>query len=385
MRVQQESEEPKETDKDFVRLEVERVRRFVGQLSLEDLKQGTWFVKLLSFALDKYTTEVDAAYFRTKYPDLPRDAIAQARCRMAANYAGIEGAVSGLAYNGAIAATIGSGGGASPLTLPAGGASFVIDTVYTSYLQVRLAYDLAVIYGVPLDMNDPEDLWKLVRIAFVIKSGEAGSSALLRGVPAAVRPTLKKIFSGSTLRAVQSLPVIGKQLLQRNIIKFGIPLVGVPLSVGVNYWTTRVSGSHATAILRMEARISERAAKLVADTTHHEELMLAMWAIAHADGKIVENERLLLHRTTEAARAAGCTDEFFARFRDQVHPDLDDLWKRVEALRHDAEAIYRGAVEAAAVDGRVDAAEWNRLERLAETCGVVHDPTVVRELAKTWR
>ena len=110
-----------EADESFVRKEIERIRGFVGNLSMGDPRQGTWFVKLLAFSLDGYVQEVDAAYFREKYPDLPADAVVDARVRMAANYAGIEGGLSAAAYNGAVAATIGSGGAASPLTLPTGG------------------------------------------------------------------------------------------------------------------------------------------------------------------------------------------------------------------------------------------------------------------------
>lgn len=110
-----------EADESFVRKEIERIRGFVGNLSMGDPRQGTWFVKLLAFSLDGYVQEVDAACFREKYPDLPADAVVEARVRMAANYAGIEGGLSAAAYNGAVAATIGSGSAASPLTLPTGG------------------------------------------------------------------------------------------------------------------------------------------------------------------------------------------------------------------------------------------------------------------------
>ena len=56
-----------EADESFVRKEIERIRGFVGNLSMGDLRQGTWFVKLLAFSLDGYVQEVDAAYFREKY------------------------------------------------------------------------------------------------------------------------------------------------------------------------------------------------------------------------------------------------------------------------------------------------------------------------------
>src|SRR6478672_6243082 len=106
-------------DDGAVRRELNRVKSFVAELSLDDLRQGAWFAKLLRFSLDRYVHEANADYFNGKYPNLPADAVVQARIQLAARYAGIEGGVSAGAYTGAVAATIGTGGGASPLTLPA--------------------------------------------------------------------------------------------------------------------------------------------------------------------------------------------------------------------------------------------------------------------------
>ena len=62
-------------------------------------------------------------------------------------------------------------------------------------------------------VQDPEDLWKLIRVAFVIKGREAGRGLVGKGVPALVRPVLKMIYSQETMAAARSLPVVGKYLL----------------------------------------------------------------------------------------------------------------------------------------------------------------------------
>src|SRR3546814_10570875 len=95
---------------------------------------------------------------------------------------------------------------------------------YTTRLQLQLAYDISVLYGVPLDTSDPDDLWKLVRIAFTIKSGEFVREGVLKTVPAMMRPLIKRFYSKSALAAAKGFPVVGKYLLQRTVIKVGIPL-----------------------------------------------------------------------------------------------------------------------------------------------------------------
>lgn len=370
------------SDEGAVRSELKRVNKFLKEISLDDLRQGAWFAKLLKFSLDKYVHEVNAEYFSTKYPGLPADAVVQARIQIAARYASIEGGLSAGAYTGAIAATIGTSGGASPLTLPAAGASFVTDLVFISQLQLRLAHDISVLYRVPLDLSDPEDLWKLIRIAFSVKSGEASRGAIGKGVPMLVRPIIKKVFSGSTLAAAKSLPVVGKYLLQRNVIKFSIPAVGVPLSMGVNYWSTKIVGGQATKIFREEARIAEAAKRMTERTVHHTELLWVLWLIIQSDGLVHENERLLLLHVTNIV---GDLDSELAALADlKSSIDLDEkmLWSMLASATGDLEALYDAGVVAAAVDGRINPNELTNLKKLAEYCSVPYDERAIKQAAR---
>lgn len=375
-------EEGDSSERAAVREQVEEVKEFVEDLSLDDLRTGDWFTKLLGFALSSYHRQVNADYFRDKYPGLPPDAIARARVQLASRYAMIEGGLSSAAYTGLVASTIGSGGAASPFALPAGGASFVVDLSYTSYLQLRMAYDLAVIYGVQVDLDDPEDMWKLVRIAFAIKSGEVGSGAAMKAVPALVRPVVKRVYSGGVLQAAKTLPVVGKHLLQRNVIKFAVPVVGVPVSVATNYWTTRVAGDHAISTWRRDARILEAANRIVASTQDHEALVWAMWSVMSADGTHGESQRSLFHHVTKHFTG---DDELLSQVQAVVEVDPIVVEKALADRAGDAGPLYRACLLAAAVDGSVSKDEHEQLERIAGSLGVEHDPARVAELAKEWK
>ena len=377
-------------EKNYVKREVARIREFVSTLSMDDLKSGNWFVKLLAFSLSQYVTQVDAAYFKEKYPNLPPDAIVDARIKMAANYAAIEGALSSSAYTGAIAATIGSGGGASPLTLPAGGVSFVIDLSYTSYLQLRMAHDISVLYGIPLDLNDPDDTWKLVRLAFGIKVGETARGAAMKGLPAFIRPAVKKIFSGSTLVAVKSLPVVGKHLLQRNIIKFTIPGVTIPVTTAVNGWTTKAAGTHAKNMLRREAQIIEASQRIVDQAENIEAVLAALWWIVNIDNIVQDEERLLLHYLTVAAEQGAKNGEeyqqYIESFKRQIEVDEEDLSARISQISEEgAPKLYQAAVIASAVDGKISKQELELLELLAERLGLEHDKKLIDEVKRQWK
>src|SRR3954452_2317544 len=244
-----------------MRVESERseIQDFVSSLTPDEIKSGGWFTRLLSLSLNSYTEKVDWQYFQEKYKGMPADGIVEQQIKMAARYAAIEGGLSASAYTAAVAATIGSLGGASPATVPAAVATVMVDVAYITQLQLRLAHDIAVLYRVPLDMSDPEDLWKLIRVAFTIKGGEVAREGVVKVVPVVMRPLIKRFYSKGILAAGKGLPVVGKYLLQRNVIKIGIPVVGVPLAMLVNRYTTQIAGRHAGTVFRNEARVIELA------------------------------------------------------------------------------------------------------------------------------
>ncbi|GAH32672.1 unnamed protein product, partial [marine sediment metagenome] len=106
-------------EREAVEAEREELRGFINDLTGDDIRTGNWFTKLLAHALNSYTEKVDWQYFQERYRGVPADGIVDQRIKMAARYAAIEGGLSASAYTATVVATIGTAGGASPLTLPA--------------------------------------------------------------------------------------------------------------------------------------------------------------------------------------------------------------------------------------------------------------------------
>ncbi|MFD8511369.1 hypothetical protein ACFV27_09710 [Streptomyces antimycoticus] len=223
-----------DADRKVVEQEQAEIREFIKRLSADDIKSGNSFTKLTAHALNSYTNKVDWQYFQERYAGVPADAIVDQRIKMAARYAALEGGLSAGAYTAAVAATLGGLGGASPATVPAAIATLMVNVAFITRLQLRLGYDIAVLYRVPLDLSDPDDMWKFIRVAFTIKSREVVRGGVVKAVPAIVRPVIKRFYSKAVLTATKGLPFVGKFLLQRNVIKIDIPVVGVPLAVVLN-------------------------------------------------------------------------------------------------------------------------------------------------------
>ncbi|HWC23841.1 MAG TPA: hypothetical protein VG502_16215 [Flexivirga sp.] len=349
-----------------IRRHYEEMKELAADLTIDDLKSGSWFAKLLSHALKQYREKVDSAYFESKYPGMPRDGIVNARIKMAARYAALEGGLSASAYTGAVAATIGSLGGASPITGSAAALSFSADLFSTTTIQLRLAYDIAVLYRVPIDFDDPEDLWRFIRVAFAVKGAGDAAGAATKGVPVVVRPLVKKIYSGATLSAGKSLPVIGKYLLQRNVIKFALPAVGIPLATSMNYWSTKVAGNYARSNYRAEAAVRELARSVVKSSPAHRAALWVAWLVITVDGKINEAETMLMRHLIAVMDSTH--DIFDLELREVINVDREFVWSLVEDVPEGRSGLYRLGVAAAEVDGKINSHERKVLAELEARC-----------------
>ncbi|GAB2450884.1 hypothetical protein [Streptomyces incanus] len=355
-------------DRKVVEQEQAEIKDFVKGLSADDIKSGNWFTKLAAHAMNAYTEKVDWQYFQDRYAGVPADAIVDQRIKMAARYAALEGGLSAGAYTATVAATIGSLGGASPVTVPAAVATVMVDVAFVTQLQLRLAYDISVLYRVPIDVHDPEDLWKLIRVALTVKSGEAANKTVSKAIPALVRPLVKRFYSNTVLTAGKALPVVGKHLLQRNVIKIGIPLVGVPLAVLLNRYTTLLAGRHARAVFRNEARVIELAEGMSRSSRHPQLMLWVAWLVirANAKAKIADDEALLMRHLVRLVRERhGVVDEQFAHV---VDIDPAEVWRRVDAEPGDLDDILDAAERVATVDGDVNSREKAVLAELRGRC-----------------
>jgi len=358
-----------DADRKVVEHERAKLRKFITGLSPDDIKGGVWFTKLVAQALSSYTDKVTWQYFQERFEGLPADGIVDQRIKMAARYAALEGGLSGSAYAATIAATIGSLGGASPFTVPAAIATVMVDVAFVTQLQLRLAYDVAFLYRVPLDLSEPDDLWKLIQVAFTIKSGELTREGVVKVVPPLMRQVVKKYFSGPVLVAAKGLPYVGKLLLQRNVIKIAIPLVGIPLAVLLNRYTTLLAGRHAQAVFRNEARVIELAEGLSKRSQHPQLMLWVAWLVIMADRKIADDEALLFRHLVRLVRDQHqVVDEQLAHL---VEVDPAEVWRRLDAEPGDLSDILDVANRVATVDGAVNARERAIISELQDRCGRV--------------
>lgn len=237
-----------------VKEELAQAKQLSQQFSIEEFKSGDWFFRLILMVKGSYERNARAAYFQQKYPDLSPDEIADKLISVTMRYAAIAGGVSGVATSANEIMTISSAGLAWSLFVGSVGA----EMVYLARVQMRLILDLAVIYDIQLDPEDPEDVLLVFGYALGVAPADALGQLLQISGRAVTKDAVRKYISKSTLETIQKLgQKIGLKILQRSILKFAIPVASVAISSSYNYTSTKAIGKVAKNHFKNRGTVNE--------------------------------------------------------------------------------------------------------------------------------
>ena len=95
---------------EWVKDRLEDAKQLAQTLPWDQIKDGTWFQRLLTTSLGTYAREVNADFFRRKYPGVATDVIVERQIELAQKYAAISGGMTAGAYSAAVAGFLGTAG-----------------------------------------------------------------------------------------------------------------------------------------------------------------------------------------------------------------------------------------------------------------------------------
>lgn len=359
------------------------------------------FQQMILNILKQYAVTASAEKLRDKYPDLPRDVIANkyiTRVSRATLVAGaISGAVISIAELPAIASVVGtllSAFTASPITVPAlvislpvVVAAFVAEMNYTLRLQVRMAYDLFLLYDLPLNPDDPEALWE----AFLISLGarEVSGRALRVTMPKiATQQAQGRFRSGLMRRRVQnwaekrlSRMFARRYLAEGFLLKMVVPGLNILLGAAWNYFATQGLGKFIIWQVRSRVMACDLIDKIELSRTVPAELLLDV-ACSVASNWFGANKREALNRLVERLKTINPT--FEPTGMDRVWGDWTDIYPKLAMIQdHDSRKTINNVMQAMAiVDGRVGRRELKYLESVAQLYDFSFDKEAVELRSK---
>ena len=271
--------------------ELEEAKNFAKTLSPDDVKSGQWFVVLLQKVVQSYDRNARAEYFQQKYPGLPRDEIADKLTSITVRYATIAGGITGAAASAGQLTTLLSGGMSVAVMISAIGA----EMLYLSRIQMRLVLDMTVVYDMPLDPDDPEDILMIFGYALGVAPAEMLGKGVQVAAKGATEYIIKKYVSNTTRIAILNAgKKIGVKILQRTIIKYGVPVISTAVGSSYNYLATKSVGAIAKAHIKNRGQVTDELRILVSrQNTYTIAFPAAAMYMAQVDGEFSAKEKEL--------------------------------------------------------------------------------------------
>jgi uncharacterized tellurite resistance protein B-like protein len=373
-------------DDEGLRAEVEagldEAKGEAGRLDLEEVKSGDWFVRILQQVLRAYDRNARAEYFQRKYLGLPPDEIADRLTSVVSRTAAVAGGVTGIVTTGAEVSTVITGGMTATVFAGAIGS----EMVYLTQMQMRLVLDLAVLYDVEIDTEDPEDMLLVFGYALGVSPTGMMSKFAQKAAGHATKRAVRKYISKGVLQSVKSMGAkIGVKILQRTIIKFSVPAASAVVGSSFNYMTTKSIAKVAELHFSQRGATGAEMRALLARCEVQDLVYpAAAMYMANVDGHLAPAERDLY--LTVLSRLS-LPDDTRKEFEQLAKSEADILEAAAARLTEpDERRAFLDVLSLLAVcDGELADEEREFLSRAAETLGVPIDLTAIEDSTRDYR
>jgi hypothetical protein len=359
---------------------LKKLRDAAKHIGAAGIRDGTWFQSVVRAHVKAHVAKVDPARWDRIYPGVAVEERARREAQRAAYKASAAGAVASMATSSGELLSLVTEGLAAPIGIPMAMLAMALEAAYTSLVQIDLACDLGLIYGVPFNANDMGEIATLFGLALELDvySKKVKEEEDEAGVPHGLMARLMQLEEGEIAAR------IGRKLLEDSLMRNVLPIVGVGISARWNYVATlRFAGKvkkHMRCRRALQAAIGQLRLGAVTDPTM---LVEGAWLLATVDGEAGHEEMLALsaimdllspeqQRALSSDRAFAASEQEWlgalATIDKQMQPALLDTLYLVAAADHELSVPERRFLERAAA-GLGRAVDLARVEQLANHLG----------------
>lgn len=247
------------TDKSDIKRQIVEAKRDYEEVGgWSSFKSGDWLFKIVHKSFANYWNNANVEYFESKYGTKDKEIIAKKLIAVAAKNAAILGGVTGAAISTDELVAIVTGGEALvglPANIAIAAAGIGGEAILLLRIQLQLVANLAKLYGVPLDPDDPEDI--LTILAFALGGAaaeEAGKFGMKVGGKLAGN-AIKTVLKKETLAAFKRIAAkAGVKILQRSVVKYTIPFASIAIGTAWNYASTKTIAKLAIKHFKQRAK-----------------------------------------------------------------------------------------------------------------------------------
>jgi hypothetical protein len=335
----------------------------------ERRKLRGWFFRMCSAYLRNYAKRTDRI---KKRPGETEKALAEHIIRRACFKTAAAGTGSGLLTTGAtLAASNGTPVGIA-ISIPTVALAIGGGMLYKTLVHMEMTCDLADVFQVKFNPDDPADFWRLFALAHgTHKHGDDED------------PGKELVHEITEIEEHEVGEKIGSRVLGESVVHSIVPVIGVAFSTYMNYKQTKHIGETVRRYVRYMRAFHDAMDIGEAACRPYEDLLVeGMWYVFTADGRLNPEEATVL---------AGHMDKLDPVLRAAVEkrftPDADetDWLNRLKVLPEEVRDMFLHMLEvAAAVDKSVSIPEQRILKHAAQALGRHFDMTHVQSLMKSF-
>jgi tellurite resistance protein len=359
---------------------IAKLRDAAKHLGVASIKDGSWFQSVIRAHLKAHVARIDRDRWDRLYPGVDLDERARREVQRVALKSAAAGAIASTAASTGELLSLITEGLAAPVGLPAAALAMALEAAYTSLLQIDLACDLGLIYGVPFNAADLGEVATLFGMALDLDvySSQKKEEEDTAGAPHGLLARLIHFEEGEIGAR------IGRKLLEDSLVRNVLPVVGVPISARWNYVATIRFGNRVKRYVRGRRALIASIERLRIAGLDAKLLLHGAWLLSIADGEAGHEEMLALAAISDLLSDA----ERSALDSNGVLSDNEEGWlAAVAALAKQAgKGVQSALLDAlslvAAADHELSVPERRFLERVWSALGSETNLGRVEEIRK---
>jgi tellurite resistance protein len=333
------------------------------QLERKEDEASSWMQRFIYREIEQRTRTRGATYWDQQFPGLSPENRAQARIRRMLTRSTVAGVAAAAGASTAEVLSIAGEGLTALGAIPLGLLSVGAEMVYTTALEIDLAFDLASIYGVPFAHDDVGEISTLLALALGVdlvdephvhdKPVAPGETKMFR----VMRQMHREDFAQS----------VAKGVVRQAVLRNAVPVVGVIVSAAWNLIVLRRFADQVHTAVRQRLAITRacrdlhlgepRAARIILD---------GAWLMATVDGNVGHHESLVLATLIDSLPVPQRIAANEASFSD----DEEEWFERMLTLDEKAQDVLIDVLSlAASADGALVTPERRLLRRVAKALG----------------
>jgi tellurite resistance protein len=356
-----------------------KINTAVRELKRREDGAGSWMQRFIYREIEQRTVTRGPTYWDKLFPGLTSGERAQRRIRRMLTRGTVAGVAAAAGASSAEVLSLVTEGVGAVAAVPLGLVSVGAEMVYTTALQIDLAFDLAAIYGVPFAHDDVGEISTLLALALGV---DLVSEPSRHDKPAALGETKP----WRVMRQMQRDDFgqrVGREVVQQSVLRNVIPVLGVLVSAAWNQIVLRRFASQVHTAVRQRLAIASACRNVrLGEQRTARTILDGAWLLATSDGEIVHQEALALATLIDSLTLPERIAVHDASFPD----DEEDWFARLGELEPAAQGVLVEVLAlVASSDGVFTTPERRFLRRVARALDRNVDLAAIERLVASMR